>query len=80
MLRARLRRLEQGLRRSEGAITIEGWCDLDGGPCQPPEGVRRSVEEQASGRWRWGVWVPDDPCGAIVVLLGEGDDLQVVEV
>ncbi len=80
MLRARLRRLEQGLRRSEGAVTIGGWCDLEGRPCQPPDGVRRRVEEQVPGRWRWGVWVHDEPGGAIVVLLGEGDDLQVVDV
>ncbi len=53
MLRAPLGRLEQGLRRPEGGLTIEGWCGVEGQPCQPPEGVRRRVEEEASGTCRW---------------------------
>ena len=49
MLRARLQRLVERLRPPERAITIEGWCDPDGRPCDPPAEAQRAVEEQAAG-------------------------------
>lgn len=76
MIRARLRRLEELLRPPESAITIDGWCALDGTAIDPPEEALRAVEQQASGYWRWAAWAPESGC---VVLLGEGDVLQVVE-
>ncbi len=76
MLTARLRRLEELVRPPESALTIEQWCALDGTPVEPSADVRHRVEAQASGHWRWAAWAPESGC---VVLLGEGDELQVVE-
>lgn len=76
MLRARLQRLEERFRPPEPAVTIDGWCDADGEPCDPPAEVRDRVEEQTTGAWEWAAWAKDSGC---VVLLGEHDTLQVVE-
>jgi hypothetical protein len=76
MLKARLQRLEAQLRPLESAITIEQWCYPDGQSCDPPADVLSAVEEQASGRWRGAVWAPENGCA---VLLGEGDELRIVE-
>ncbi len=76
-MRARLRRLEEQLLPRAGASVL-CWYDRDGSPCDPPPEVRSRVEEEG-GAWRCAVWVPDDPCGAVALLLGEGDALQLVE-
>jgi hypothetical protein len=73
---ARLRRLEAQLAPLEPAITIEQWCQPQGRSCVPPADVRRAVEGQASGCWRVAAWAPDQGCA---VLLGDSDELQVVE-
>jgi hypothetical protein len=73
---ARLRRLEERLAPPQPSITIEQWCGPEGRPCVPPEHVRALVEQEASGCWRLAVWAPDHGCA---VLLGESDEVQIVE-
>jgi hypothetical protein len=56
---------------------MSGWCDRDGGPCEPPDDVRRQAADAAVEPWRAAVWVPEQ---RLVMLLLEGrDEFQVVE-
>jgi len=72
----KVRWLEARLAPREPAIAINRWCRPDGQPCDPPTEVVVTVEQQALGRWRCAVWVPESGC---VVLLREGGELQIVE-
>jgi hypothetical protein len=76
-LAQRLLQLEGRLPAPEPAITMSGWCDRDGEPCEPPEDVRRQAEDAALEPWRAAVWVPEQ---RLVMLLLKGrDEFQVVE-
>ena len=82
-LAGRLERLESG---QGSPVRIAGWCDRSGVPFEPAAEFRTFVEQEAYRLqpdhvdWRWAVYLRGETAGSIVVLLGDGGRLQVIEV
>jgi hypothetical protein len=76
-LTQRLQRLEGQLPAPEPEITMRGWCDRDGAPCEPPEDVRRQAEDAATEPWRAAVWVPEQRL--VMLLRADRYEFQIVE-
>ena len=77
------RRLTQLEDETTPSAEIGGWCMMDSEPFSPSAELRDYVEQQAEGRARVAVWLPDGELGPIVVLVPDGGarlPLQLVEV
>ncbi len=82
-LEQRLGRLESGVG---GQVSIGDWCDGSGRPFEPDAELRCNVERQAYSlqpdytEWRLAVRIPDELVDAIIVLLGDGGRIQLIEI